>query len=411
MAARPLRTPAMGFIFVTLLIDSMGAGLIIPVFPKLVARLADSTQIGALYVGVFLGVYALAQFVCAPLLGALSDRYGRRPVLLLSLLGIGLDYLLQYFAPTLAWFFLGRVLAGVTGANITAANAYIADVSPPEKRATNFGRVGAALGMGFIVGPALGGVLGGVDLRLPFLFAASLAFLNFLYGLLILPESLPKEQRNGVPLYRINPLASLSRLSHFPLVRSLTFSFVLISLAQQFFFSTWVLFTQVALSWTPARIGVGVAVSGVVTALVQGSLVGYGVRLFGEHRSVVVGLSLSVLTYVAFGLVRTDWQIYVVIVLGSLDRIAGPSIQSLISQAVNEREQGAVQGSLSSLASLTGVVGPPFATWIFAVFTAKNSPIMVPGIAFFAGAGLILVAVVTSASVLKAYGAAAKTSK
>lgn len=388
----------MGFILVTLLLDILGAGLVTPVLPELLRQLAGGAQVGAQFLGLFLGVYALAQFLCAPLLGALSDRYGRRPVLLASLLGMGLDYLLLSFAPTLGWLFLGRVLAGVTGANITAANAYIVDVSPPEHRARNFGLVGGAVGVGFILGPALGGLLGGIDVRLPFAAAAGLAFLNFLYGLFVLPESLPREKRRLAPLHAVNPLSSLAGLSRYPLVRGLTVSFVLISLAQQFFFSTWVLFTHYALRWTPAQTGTGLAAAGIATAVVQ---VGPAVKALGEKRAIVVGLLISVVTYVAFGLVRTDWQIYLVIVLGSLDRIAGPSIQALISGVVSEREQGSVQGSLASLTSLTAIVGPPLATGLFAFFTGSQAPIILPGIAFFVAAVLILMAVLTSLRVLR----------
>ncbi len=268
------RPAALAFILVTLLIDVMGLGLIIPVFPNLLKQLSGSEVAGAQMLGIFTAIYAVMQFIFAPILGALSDRYGRRPVLLLSLLGVGLDYLFMYFAPNLGWLLLGRIIAGITGASITVANAYVADVTKPEDRARNFGLLGATFGVGFILGPALGGLLGNIDLRLPFAFAAGLSLLNAAYGYFVLPESVTDELR-GRKLGRevFNPLAPLRDLGRYPLVRNLAGSFVLIGLAQQVIFSTWVLFTERTLGWSPAQNGIALAVVGVLSAITQAGLV------------------------------------------------------------------------------------------------------------------------------------------
>ncbi|MFC4452560.1 TCR/Tet family MFS transporter [Deinococcus sonorensis] len=396
---RPQRPAALAFILITVLIDVMGIGLIIPVLPQLIKRLAGSEVAGAQMLGVLAAVFGLMQFVCAPLLGALSDRYGRRPVLLGSLLGTGLDYLLLYFAPNLWWLLLGRLIAGVTSASITVANAYIADVSRPEDRARQFGLLGATFGVGFILGPVLGGVLGNVDLRLPFAFAAGLALLNALYGLLVLPESLPPERRGTVARNVLNPFAPLANLGRYPLVRSLAGSFVLFGLAQQVIFSTWVLFTEDVLGWTPAQNGLGLALVGVTTALVQAVLVGVAMRVLGERRAILAGLLIGAVQFVLMGLARSDAMMYIAIVVGSLGGIAGPALQGRISRSVDEREQGSVQGALTGLNSLVGVVGPLLATWVFAHFTA-NPQARVPGAAFFMGAVFSLLATVLVGLVL-----------
>ncbi len=254
---------ALTFILITALIDIMGIGLIIPVLPLLIKELAGSAAAGARYIGIFTAIYAVMQFVFAPILGTLSDRYGRRPVLLLSLLGIGLDYLLLAFAPTLWWLFVGRVIAGITGASLTVANAYIADVSAPEDRAKNFGKLGATFGVGFILGPALGGLLGDYGLRVPFMFAAGLALLNMLYGYFVLPESLPPESR-GVRLSRqnLNPFLPLAALARYPVILNMTGALIALGMAGQVIFSTWVLYTEGVLGWSPLQNGLALAVFG-----------------------------------------------------------------------------------------------------------------------------------------------------
>ncbi|GGR25182.1 TCR/Tet family MFS transporter [Deinococcus ruber] len=404
---RANRPAALVFILITLLIDVMGLGLIIPVFPNLIKLLSGSETAGAQMLGIFTAVYAVMQFIFAPILGALSDRYGRRPVLLLSLLGVGLDYLLLYFAPSLGWLFVGRVIAGITGASITVANAYVADVTKPEDRARNFGLVGATFGVGFILGPALGGLLGNLDLRLPFAFAAGLSLLNAAYGYFVLPESVTAQTR-GKALGRevFNPLAPLRDLGRYPLVRNLALTFVLIGLAQQVIFSTWVLFTESVLNWTPAQNGVALAVVGLLSAITQALLVAPAMRLLGERGAIFAGLTLGTVQYVVLGAARSGAMLYGSILVGSLAGIGGPAIQGLISRSVDAREQGRVQGALASVNSLVGVVGPLAATWIFAYFNRPDADPRIPGAAFYMAAVFSLLGTILAGVVLRRMPAA-----
>lgn len=392
---------AIVFVLITLLIDVMGVGLIIPVLPSLIKQLAGGETAGAHMIGILTAVYAAMQFVFAPLLGALSDRYGRRPVLLVSILGLGLDYLLLYFAPNLAWLVVGRVLAGITGASITVVNAYIADVTPPEDRAKQFGLLGAMFGVGFILGPVLGGALGGIDLRLPFLAAAVLALVNFLYGVFVLPESLPKDKRGArVSVRTLNPLTSLAALGRYPLVRNLSGSFILFGLANQVIFSTWVLFTEGVLGWGPAKNGFGLALVGVLAIVVQAGLVGLAMRTLGERTAILAGLLVGVVQFALLGLSRTDGLFYFAIILGSLGGVSGPALQGLISRTVGEHEQGTVQGALTGLNSLVGIGGPLLATWVFAYFNGGGAATEVPGAAFFMGGTFLLLGTLLTMLVL-----------
>lgn len=387
------RKPALGFIFVTLFLDILGIGLIIPILPKLIEQLSGGNVSAASHTyGWLAAVAALMQFLCAPALGSLSDRFGRRPVILCSLFGSWLDYLLLAFAPSLPWFFLGRIITGITSANITAANAYIADVSPPEKRAANFGLVAAAFGLGFIAGPALGGVLGNIGLRVPFFAAAGLTLLNWLYGFFVLPESLPREQRRAFDWRRANPVGSLVALKRFPEVLGLTETYFLMNLAHQVFPSTWVLYTSYRYGWSPKQVGLSLAAVGVMAAIVQGGLVRKIIPKLGERRSIIVGLTNATVFFAAYGLAAQGWVIYVLIGLGSFGGIAMPALQGLVSRCVPLNEQGAVQGALSSLASLAGILGPVLATGLFGYFISPQAPAHIPGAAFFCGSMLMLIA-------------------
>ena len=387
---------ALTFILITALINIMGIGLIIPVLPLLIKELAGSAAAGARYIGIFTAIYAVMQFVFAPILGTLSDRYGRRPVLLLSLLGIGLDYLLLAFAPTLWWLFVGRVIAGITGASLTVANAYIADVSAPEDRAKNFGKLGATFGVGFILGPALGGLLGDYGLRVPFMFAAGLALLNMLYGYFVLPESLPPESR-GVRLSRqnLNPFLPLAALARYPVILNMTGALIALGMAGQVIFSTWVLYTEGVLGWSPLQNGLALAVFGLMTAIVQGGLIGLSVRWLGERRAIMLGLTMGLIEMVVLAFAKTSLILYVSLVAGALGGLAGPTLQGLISRQVSESEQGKVQGALTAVNSLVGVVGPLLATWVYAYFNGGGASIKLPGAAFlmaavFSALGLVL---------------------
>ncbi len=387
------RKPALGFIFVTLFLDILGVGLIIPILPKLIKELSGGNESAAAGVyGWLVALYSLMQFLCAPVLGSLSDRFGRRPVILGSLFGSWLDYLLQAFAPSIPWFFLGRIVAGITGANITAASAYIADVSPPEKRAANFGLIGAAFGLGFIAGPALGGLLGNLGLRVPFLVAAGLTLVNWLYGLLVLPESLPREQHRAFDWSRANPVGSLVALKRYPIVLGLTATYFLFNLAHQVFPSTWVLYVDHRYHWTSGQVGASLAVVGIMAAIVQGGLARRIVPALGERRAIVVGLINGTVFMTAYGLATKSWMIYAVIIVGSFGAIANPALQGLVSRQVPLNEQGAVQGALNSLGSLGGILGPLVATRLFSYFVHPRAPAYVPGMAFFAGSVMIFAA-------------------
>lgn len=383
------RQAAIPFVLITVLIDVLGIGLIIPILPELITRLSggNASDSSAIY-GWFVAVYSAMQFIFAPVLGALSDRFGRRPVLLVSLLGAGLDYLLMAMAPTLWLLFLGRVIAGITGASITVANAYIADVTPKEDRAKNFGLIGATFGIGFIIGPALGGVLGNIDLRLPFYAAAAMALLNWLYGWFVLPESLKPGNRKEFSLNSFNPLAMIGSLARYPVVLGLTGTLVCIYLSQNMMNSVWVLWTGVQFGWGPLQNGLSLALMGVTTAIVQGGLIRVLLPRLGERRAIITGVGIMTFSLFTYGLLSQEWVLYAVLMLGSLAGIAGPAIQGFVSGQVQANEQGSIQGALASVASLTGVVGPILGTQIFARFTGPDAAVFLPGAPMLAG-GLI----------------------
>ena len=400
------RKPALGFIFVTLVLDILGIGLVVPILPKLIEEFQghDAGRASATY-GLLASVYALMQFVFAPLLGSLSDRFGRRPVILFSLLGSGLDYFVLAMAPSLSWFFVGRVVSGITGANFGTATAYIADISPPEKRAANFGLVGAAFGLGFIIGPALGGYLGGINLHLPFYAAGTLTLVNWLYGLLVLPESVTDATRSKFSWSKSNPVASLFDLKRHPMLLGLASTYFLLAMAQQVYPSTWALYGSERYHWDPQATGLSLAMVGLCAALVQGGLTRKIVPRIGEPNSVVVGVTASTLAFIGYGLASRGWMVYPLIIIGSLGGITVPAVQSLISKSVDADEQGAVQGSLTSLQSVAGVVGPLVATGLFRHFL-KTQP-QIPGAAFFFSALLSLTAGWLARRSFKRAGAAA----
>lgn len=386
------RQAGLAFILVTLLLDVLGFGLIIPIFPELIKEVSGkNTSDAALLLGYMVAIFSLVQFVFSPILGGLSDQYGRRPILLISLLGLALDYLLLAFAPTIGWIWVGRIIAGMTAANITAASAYIADVSAPEDRAKNFGMMGAVFSVGFIIGPAIGGFLGEHGTRLPFFFAAGLAFLNWLYGFFVLPESHKKENRKPFDIRKANPVAALGLLRKYRVVFNLTGMFLLTNLANQLLQNVWVLYTAERYGWGPQANGFSLTAVGVMGAIVQGVLVGVLIPKLGEKRAILLGLGLGVLQFIAFGLAEQGWMVYAIIVVGAIGGIAGPAIQGLVSRQVSETEQGSVQGALSGLWSLVSIVGPILATSIFAYFTRKGEgALYIPGMPFFVGALMML---------------------
>lgn len=389
----PTRKPALAFIFVTLFLDILGIGLVVPILPKLIEGIAGGgiDRTSYLY-GWLVGLYALMQFLFAPILGNLSDRFGRRPVILLSLFGSGLDYFLLAWAPTLPWFFLGRLLSGITGANYAAAAAYIADVSPPERRAANFGLIGAAFGLGFIFGPALGGWLGHYGLRLPFVAAGALTLLNWLYGLLILPESLAAENRRPFSLRRANPVGALLGLRRHRLVLGLSVSYFLSGLAHQVYPSIWVLYTGLRYGWDTRQTGLSLALVGLMTAIVQGGLVRRIIPRIGERRTALIGFSVMAVALTGYGLAPEGWIVYPIIVFGSLSGLAVPAIQGMISRTVGNDEQGGIQGTLTALQSVAGATGPLLATSVFGYFLSERAPAVVPGAPFFLSSALAVTA-------------------
>lgn len=398
------RKPALAFIFITLVLDVLGIGLIVPILPGLVDHLrGGDAAAGAYTYGLVLGVYALMQFLFSPIIGALSDRFGRRKVILVSLLGAGLDYFLMAWAPHLIWFFIGRIIAGITGANISAASAYIADVSPPEKRAANFGLIGAAFGIGFAVGPAFGGWLaehgvnrfGEVGIRLPFVVAGVLTLVNWLYGLLVLPESLKPENRREFSLAKSNPFTSLVELRRYPLVQGLAGTYLILSLGHQVFPAIWALYTEYRFDWNPRAIGNSLTMVGVMAIIVQGGLARKLIPWLGERKAAVFGTIVSIAGFIAYALVPAAWMIYIIIFFGSLGGIATPAIQGLVSRTVGDDEQGGIQGSFASLQSVAGFLGPILMTAIYGFFISGRVSVEIPGAAFFAAAllsvlGLIL---------------------
>ena len=393
------RSPALAFIFVTLLIDVLGFGLVIPVFPALLAQISPvpgSAAAQAAHSATVLGwmstTFGLMQFAFAPVLGGLSDRYGRRPVLLVSLACAAVDYVLCALAPTVTLLFVGRIVAGITAASFTSASAYIADVSPPEERAKNFGLIGAAFGAGFILGPALGGLVGGISPRAPFWVAAVLCAFNFLFGLFVLPESLRSENRRPFDLRHANPFGTFRVLFQvrwvFLLVSALTFLY----LAQSALQNTWSISGQFRFGWGPGEIGLSLALIGAMSILVQMVILRRLLPRFGEARTVLLGLVFQIVGFLGFGLAASSWVMYTMTAVWCLSFVSGPATQGLISTRFGANEQGTVQGGLSSLQSLTGIFGPLIATSVFAYFTAPGHPRQ-PGAPFLLGAAFSAVAV------------------
>jgi DHA1 family tetracycline resistance protein-like MFS transporter len=380
------------FIFVTILLDAIGLGLIIPIFPDVIRRFSDDPQFVNHYFGYFISTYALMQFIASPVLGSLSDRFGRRSILLTSLLGASLDYVLMALAPTMSILFLGRVISGLTGASMTVASSYIADVSDDSNRSANFGMIGAGFGLGFILGPLLGGLLGAQGHQLPFLFAAGLSFLNFIFGLFILPESLPPEKRRKIEFHRLNPFLSLKKILKPSPTLYLIAIYFLIYLAGMVHPSVWTLYTQLKFHWTTLQVGISLAVVGLSIAIVQGGLTRIINPKIGERKSLFVGLWFNIFGFFCFSIAPTGWMMYVILVLSAISGIAGPALQSMISANVPSEEQGELQGSLISLASITSIVGPLIYTSLFSEFTKADGHWNFPGISYFVASLICFIA-------------------
>lgn len=380
----------MTFIFITILLDAIGIGLVIPILPDVIRRFGSDEMFVSTYYGYFISLYSFMLFFASPFLGYLSDRFGRRPILLIALCGAGLDYLLMAFAPNLVILFIGRVISGLTGASMTVAFSYIADVSTDKNRTTNFGMIGAAFGVGFVVGPALGGLLGSYGHNLPFIVAATMSLSNFLFGLFVLPESLPVEKRKKtIELKKLNPISSVMTALFYSPAAILIWAFFLINLAGQSHPSIWALYTHYKFQWSPRDIGLSLTVVGIAFGIGQG----YTTRLIapkiGELKSVIYGSIVLVANFLLYALVTKSWMLYAATSLLLFTSIVMPSLQSMITKGTPSQEQGELQGTLMSVTSLTSIVGPLLYTKLFSFFTkADHYPL--PGAPYIAAATFTL---------------------
>lgn len=391
------RSAGLGFIFFTLFLDVLGIGLVVPIMPRLVeSYLGNGPAAAAHTYGWFTALYAVLQFLASPLLGNLSDRFGRRPVLLISLLGSAAAYALLAVAPSLAWLFVGRALAGLTGASIGTCTAYIADVTAPEKRSQSFALIGMAFGLGFIVGPALGGMLGHFDLRLPFQVAAGLALLNALYGLLVLPESLAPALRRPFDPWRANPLGTLVTLTRYPVALALAVPLALGFLGQRGVENVWALYSEYRFGWGPGMVGLSLAAVGLGSALVQGGLTRRVLQRLGERRTMSVSLLLGALGMLVMGLATSEGPVFLSIALYSLGSMWAPALQGMMSRSVPADEQGLLQGGVTSVQSLVHVAAPLVASNLFSTFAKDDAVAYVPGMPFFASAAFLLLGLVVA---------------
>lgn len=387
------KNAAVGFIFITMLIDIIGIGIIIPVIPKLLQELNHSDISEAAQLGGWLAfAYAFTQFLFAPFMGSLSDRFGRRPVLLISLIAFSVDYLVLALAPTVAWLFVGRIVAGITGASISTAMAYISDVSTPENKAKNFGLVGAAFGVGFIIGPVIGGLLGQYGSRVPFYAAAILCFVNFVYGYFVLPESLSPEKRRAFEWKAANPIGALARLKKFPQIILLVAAMFFMYFASHAVHGNWSFYTMYRYDWDERMVGLSLGAIGLLVALVQGGLVRFVNPRIGNGKSILLGFAFQAVGLTLIGLAVQDWMIFLFLIPYSLGGLAGPAIQSEITNHVPANEQGQIQGTLASLNSATATIGPLVMTNIFYYFTHDSAPFLFPGAPFILAAFLMIMA-------------------
>ncbi|MBO0932214.1 TCR/Tet family MFS transporter [Fibrella aquatilis] len=398
------RNPALVFIFITILVDCIGIGLIVPVVPKLIEELTgEGLSAAAQYGGWLTFAYAAMQFLFAPVMGGLSDQFGRRPVLLLSLFGLGVDFLVCAFTPTIAWLFVVRVFAGICGASFTTASAYIADISTPDKRAQNFGLVGAAFGLGFIIGPSVGGLLSSYGTRAPFLAAAALSLINCLYGFFVLPESLSLENRRPFNWRRANAIGSFKALQRYKSLVGLILALAFLYIAGQVMQSVWGYFTMLRYGWDTKLVGISLAVVGLAVAIVQGGLIRLIIPKIGQKRAVFLGMIVYVFAFIGFTFANEGWMALALIAPYAFAGITGPAIQGIISGQVPPNEQGELQGALTSLMSLTAIFSPVLMTNLFAYFTRPTAPVYFPGAPYLAGAVFTIISIIITASALRTY--------
>ncbi|MCB1666489.1 MAG: TCR/Tet family MFS transporter [Pseudomonadales bacterium] len=372
-----------GFVFVTLLIDSIGFGIILPVMPQLIMSvtgegLSDAARFG----GWLMMVYALMQFFFSPVMGNISDRFGRRPVLLLTLLLLGIDYLIMAWAPTLAWLFLGRLIAGIAASTYSTCYAVIADVTPAEKRTQTFGLVGAAFGTGFILGPLIGGLLGEYGARLPFVAAAVLAFSNLTFGFFVMPETLPQGERRAFNWRRANPTGTLMALRKYPVVIGLIFVYFLFMMGHHALPSTWTYFTLEKFAWSEREVGYSFAFVGVLMIFTQAFLLRRVVPRIGQYKAALIGFGFCLLSFVGYAMASSSWMLYLFMIPGALQGFVMPSVNGIMSGQIPANAQGELQGGVASMSSLTSILSPPLMTGAFYLFSRDDAPVYFPGAPF-----------------------------
>ncbi len=406
-----LREPgrhALLFILITIFVDTVAFGIIIPVLPKLIAELGHaSISEAASYGGLLMFVFALMQFLFAPVIGNLSDRFGRRPVLLVSLAALGIDYVIMGLAPSLVWLFLGRMVAGVAAATFATANAYVADITPDDERAARFGLIGAAWGVGFVLGPAIGGLLGEMDMRLPFFAAAGLALANVVYGFVVLPETLGRDKRRPFVLKRANPLGAIAGLTRYPVIPGLLVAIVLYFIGHDVNPSTWTYYVLHKFQWSEGQIGLALAAVGLSSAVVSGTLVGPIVARLGEARTAYLGFCMAALSCLGYAFASQGWMIFPSIAVGAFMGLVMPSLRSIMSQMVPEDGQGELQGAIASLMGLTAIFAPLIMTQVFRYFSTQEAAVYFPGASFLLAGALMLLGALVVMLALRQPAAAA----
>ena len=387
----PSSRAALTFVLLSVFIDSLGFGIIIPSLPSVIMELTgEAESYAAVWSGYLMAVYALLQFFLAPIFGNLSDRYGRRPILLMSLFAFGVDFLLTGLATSMTWLFIGRAFAGVFGASFATAGAYIGDISDDTNRARNFGLIGAAWGGGFTLGPVIGGfVAEWLDPRAPFFVAAALALANVAFGYFVLPESLPADRRRPFEWVRANPFGALKSLAHLPMVAGLLFSVFLYQVAHDSLPAVWMFYTQHKFGWGPSETGWSLTFVGIMTVIVMGGLTGWAVPRLGERRAIVLGFSMMTLGFIAYALVPQGWMIYPALVIGSLGGIANPAVQSVMSKQAGPSSQGELHGAVASLASIAAIISPLVMTQLFSHFSTPDASVQLPGAPYLVAGALV----------------------